>query len=62
MRFVILDVEHGFAAYAIAQDGSALLFAMTVAIHQRFGPLMCFPNKELERYGTSSYRITMKIT
>ena len=26
MRFVILDVEHGFAAYAIAQDGSALLF------------------------------------
>ena len=26
MRFVILDVEHGFAAYATAQDGSVLLF------------------------------------
>lgn len=26
MRFVILNVEHGFAAYAIAQDGSVLLF------------------------------------
>ena len=26
MRFEILNVEHGFAAYAIAQDGSALLF------------------------------------
>ena len=26
MRFVILNVEHGFAAYATAQDGSVLLF------------------------------------
>lgn len=26
MRFEILNVEHGFAAYAIAQDGSVLLF------------------------------------
>ena len=26
MKFKILNVEHGFAAYAIANDGSALLF------------------------------------
>ncbi len=26
MKFEILDVEHGFAAYAIARDGSVLLF------------------------------------
>ena len=26
MQFVILNVEHGFAAYAIARDGSLLLF------------------------------------
>ena len=26
MKFEILNVEHGFAAYAIAQDGSVLLF------------------------------------
>ena len=26
MKFEILNVEHGFAAYAIAEDGSVLLF------------------------------------
>ena len=26
MKFEILNVQHGFAAYAIAQDGSVLLF------------------------------------
>lgn len=44
MKFEILNVEHGFAAYAIAEDNSVLLFDCGYS-------LTCCPSEYLWREG-----------
>ena len=49
MRFEILNVEHGFAAYAIARDGSVLLFDCGHS-------LTCRPSEYLRTQGIEKIR------
>lgn len=58
MRFVILNVEHGFAAYATAQDESVLLFDCGYSSTTR--PSDILYSQGVRASGVYSYRTTTK--